>query len=230
MARRDLFENAHALFATSDHHGRATKVSQQRTPRFLDRFFIIQGARDVEAGFLRIADNGPRAAISKKPRSLGFYKHGNIEFVAGVQNSFGETVGDQALVVIGQKKCIDRIERTHKQAKQLFFRLRRECIPALVIDAYDLLMASDNPRLYRRNSPRIGEYTSFTNFGLAQTRAECRTGFVIPELVRGEFPAPHYTEELHLSTQGSQIRSDIACAAQTIILRNKIHYRHGSFG
>ena len=98
-------------------HGRTAKMGQQSASSFLNGFFVPERTGDIKARLFGVADNDTRAAVNNEPRGLGLYEYGHFELVAGMQDSLGESIRDQALVVIGENQRIDGLERSHEKAK-----------------------------------------------------------------------------------------------------------------
>src|SRR5260370_26179211 len=106
MARRRFLKYAHPFFAARDHHRAAAEMREQRVAGLFNRFFVGERTRDVEARFLGVAHDSPRAAIRVQPGSFRLHENGNVQLMGCAQNSVGKIVSDQAFVVIGKHQCV----------------------------------------------------------------------------------------------------------------------------
>ena len=148
--------------------------------------------------------------------------------MAGMQDTVGKAISDEPFVVVGENQCVKLLQGRQQQTEELLFRFRRECIAALVVNAHDLLVASDDARLHGGYTMRIGEHATLGNLRLAQTRTQRAARFVILRLLTALFlralRAAHNSEDLDARTESRKIGSDVARASQTIGLRDKIHH------
>src|SRR5262249_41655141 len=131
-------------------------MSKESATGFLERFLIIERAADELAGFLEIAGDGAGAAISVE--FLGFQadEDGNFVLVCGAEDTVGEIIGDEALVVVGEDESIEFLECAKEEPQDFLFGGGVQGFTALAVDADDLLMAGDDTGLDGSDAPAVG--------------------------------------------------------------------------
>ena len=107
VAGRGLLKDAHAFFAAGDDDGAATEMGEQSAASFFQGFFVGKGTGNEESSFFSVADNHACATIGVQPRSFGLYEDWNFEAMAGAEDALGESVGDEAFVVVGEHEAIE---------------------------------------------------------------------------------------------------------------------------
>lgn len=227
MAGRAFFENAHSLLTASDDDSSAAEMRQQRAPGFFHRLLGVQGTGHVETGLFFVAYNHSGAVVSEKARSFGLNKYGDPEPAAGVQNTSGKGIGEQTFVVIGEHERVQGFEGGEEQAEKLFFGMRREGIPALMVDANKLLLTRNDPGFYRSHTMGVRKDAAVVDSAITEADPELRARLVVYDFFGSNFFSTEHAECLDPSTKRSEIRGDIARASETIRLRDKVDDRHG---
>jgi len=133
--------------------------------------------------------------------------------MARAKNAFGEIVGDQAFVVVGESQGVEVFERGEQGAQDALFGFRPKRLAVLTVDAHDLLMARDNARFHCGNTPRVGEHALVDDTGVLQAFAQGSTRLVVADSA----------ERFHARAQPRQIGRDVACPAEAFALLDEIH-------
>src|SRR5208283_598863 len=184
-------------------------MRQQGAARFLDGLLVRERSRDVEAGFLGVADDGARAAVSVQARSLGLNEYRNIALMAGVQDAFRKAIVDEAFVVVGENQRVELLQGRKQQTKELLFRLRSEGIAALVVNTDDLLVARDDACLYGGHAMDIGKNAALADLRRTQASTQRAASFVIQQFLPGlflrGFSAAHDAEDLNVRAERCKI-------------------------
>ena len=180
---------------------------------FFDGFFVGEGTRDVEAGFLSVADDGARATIRIKARRFRLHENGNFQLMRGAEDAVGEVVGDETFVVVGKHERVEMPECGKKQTQESFLGFRAERFAAFVIHANNLLVASNDASFYRGDALRIA-YNSFLRDACnSQASVQSSTGFV----------TSNHTKRFDLSSECGDVYGDISRAAKAFTLLDEVN-------
>src|SRR4029077_2153 len=144
-------------------------------------------------------------------------ENGYAQLMARAENALGEIVGYQAFVIVGENQGIEMFERGEQGAQDALFGFRPKRLAALAVDAHDLLMARDDARFHGGHATRVREHAFVNDAGVAQTFAQGRARFVIPD----------NAEALPGCPEGAQFCGYVASPAKAFALLNEIDNRDG---
>src|SRR6267143_241318 len=211
--RQSFIEHVHPLVTAGDDNGAAAEVREKSVAGFFDRFFVSERARDIEAGFFGVANDGACAAIGIEARSLRLHENGNFQLMRGAEGAVGEVIGDETFVIIGENERVEPFKRRKKQAQKFFLSFRAERFAALAIDANDLLVAGNDTRFYRSHAFRIGDSPFARDACGSQTPFKGPPGFVMS----------NHTKRFHFGAERGYVCGDVAGAAETLALLDEIN-------